>query len=101
MTTPHELKRSPTTWERRNTDKEKERKMEKFGRQLFNTRCKQGIEITFSFNRSTHYRTRWVRKKEDTRHRTYRGHGSDRTNRRLLRAANSISILLNRIHQCV
>ena len=64
MTTPHELKRSPTTLERCNTGKEKERKMKKFGRQLFHTRCKQGTEIAFSFNRSTRYKTRWVRKKK-------------------------------------
>ena len=105
MTTPHELKRAPTTLGRRNTDKEKERKMMKFGRQLFNTRYKQGTKITFSFNRSTRYKTRRVRKKEDekedTRHRKSREHGSGRTNRRPLRATNSVSILLSRILQCV
>ena len=101
MTTPRELKKSPTTLEQRNTDKEKERKIKKFGRQLFNARCKQGTEITFSFNRSTRYRIRWVRKKKDTRHHKSREHGSGRTNRKPLRAMNSVSIPLSRILQCV
>ena len=38
--------------------------MKKFDRQLFNARCRRGNKISFSFNKSIRYRTRWVREKK-------------------------------------
>ena len=73
MTTPHEQKRSSMTLGRREKEKKKRRKkekreMKKFDRQLFNARCRRGNKISFSFNKSIRYRTRWVRKKRRRRY---------------------------------
>ena len=53
--------------EKKKRRKKEEKKMKKFDRQLFNARCRRGNKISFSFNKSIHYRTRWVRKKKKKR----------------------------------